>query len=113
MYIIVLQKIKISGLGGFSVACLPVQYNVVYKVQVHIGHSFWLYWIAQSLELPKFKKISCQNFAYWSDCSTHDYCNLTKFGQDWTENKIFHQESYFYYVDKILAIFAPPSPPRR
>ena len=25
----------------------------------------------------------------WSDCSTHEYCNLTKFGQDWTENKKF------------------------
>ena len=23
----------------------------------------------------------------WSDCSTHEYFNLTKFGQDWTENK--------------------------
>ena len=22
-----------------------------------------------------------------SDCSTHEYCNLTKFGQDWTQNK--------------------------
>ena len=22
-----------------------------------------------------------------SDCSTHEYYNLTKFGQDWTENK--------------------------
>ena len=24
-----------------------------------------------------------------SNCSTHDYCNLTKFGQDWTENNKF------------------------
>ena len=23
----------------------------------------------------------------WSDCSTHECYNLTKFGQDWTENK--------------------------
>ena len=23
----------------------------------------------------------------WSDCSTHVCYNLTKFGQDWTENK--------------------------
>ena len=23
----------------------------------------------------------------WSDCITHEYCNLTLFGQDWTENK--------------------------
>ena len=23
----------------------------------------------------------------WSDCSTHKYYNMTKFGQDWTENK--------------------------
>ena len=23
----------------------------------------------------------------WLDCSTHEFCNLTKFGQDWPENK--------------------------
>ena len=23
----------------------------------------------------------------WSDCSTHEYYNLTLFGQDWTQNK--------------------------
>ena len=25
----------------------------------------------------------------WSDCSTHENCNLTKIGQNWTENKNF------------------------
>ena len=25
----------------------------------------------------------------WSDCTTHECYNLTKFGQDWTENSKF------------------------
>ena len=51
------------------------------------------------LELPFFKKwlllkfcilikIFCFLFNLnqtWSDCSTHGYCNVTKFGEDWTE----------------------------
>ena len=56
------------------------------------------------LESLKFKKGSCQNFAQWqvkffcfqsnlnqtwSNCSTHEYCNLVNFGHDWTENKNF------------------------
>ena len=28
--------------------------------------------------------------------STHEYCNLTKFGQDWTENKNFYHYAKFW-----------------
>ena len=45
--------------------------------------------------LPKFciliKKFCFQSNLdqTWSDFSTHEHCNLTKFGHDWTENKNF------------------------
>ena len=61
------------------------------------------FWNSCLLEARKFKKgvllkfcILIKFFCFqsnhdqsWSDCSTHEYCNLTKFGQDWTENKNF------------------------
>ena len=51
------------------------------------------------LELPSFKKWLLLKFCIlikkfcllfnlnqtWSDCSTHEYCNVTKFREDWTE----------------------------
>ena len=32
----------------------------------------------------------------WSDCSTHEYFNLTKFGQDWTKTKKFYHYAKFW-----------------